>query len=69
MSSSPRGKKTSAPATTPIVPTRVTVSGETPSRISRWAIGLKTLVQNLRKRSSIVGWGDFLGREGVRGHR
>jgi len=33
--SCPRGKKIKAPATTPTVPTIVTVSGETPSRISR----------------------------------
>ena len=37
-----------------------------PSRISRWAIGLKTLVQNLRKRSSIERRADFLGRRARR---
>ena len=54
MSSSPRGKKTSAPDTTPIVPTMVTMSGVTPIFIRPCATGLKTLVQNWRNRSSIV---------------
>ena len=55
--------------TTPSVPTNVTVSGETPRRINKCAIGLKMLVQNLRKRSSIGGLEDFLRHEGVREQR
>src|SRR5215203_6305548 len=53
MRKSPRGKKISAPALTPIVPTQVTQSGLTPSRSSRSPSGAHTLDQNCRKRSSI----------------
>ncbi len=49
----PRGKKPKAPATTPTVPTIVTVSGETPHFINTCEMGLKRLVQKWRKRSSI----------------
>lgn len=45
---SPIGKKTSAPAITPAVPTRVTASGLTPRRSSRAANGVRTRVKNAR---------------------
>src|SRR5215213_238439 len=51
---SPRGKKISAPALTPIVPTQVTQSGLTPSRSSKSPSGAHTLDQNCRKRSSMA---------------
>ena len=57
ISSSPRGKNTSAPATTPTVPKKVTMLGVTPSRISRWARGFQTLVQKSRNLSSMVAAG------------
>src|SRR6478672_4899923 len=52
--SQPCGKNTSAPATTPAVPTRVTASGDTPQRRRRSTTGVKTLVQKARKRSSMA---------------
>src|SRR6476469_9876693 len=57
VSSLPCGKKTSAPAATPSVPTRVTASALTPSLMSRWATGEMTFVQKARKRSSMAGAG------------
>ncbi len=45
---SPRGKKTSAPATTPAVPIRVTASGLTPRRRRKAANGVRTRVKNAR---------------------
>ena len=56
-SSHPCGKKTSAPAQTPSVPTKVTAFGLTPIRRRRLPNGAQTLVQNWRKRSSMAGAG------------
>src|SRR5690242_1125574 len=53
-SSQPWGKNTTAPATTPRVPTRVTTSGDTPQRRRRSTTGVKTLVQKARNRSSMA---------------
>jgi hypothetical protein len=51
--SSPWGKKTSAPALTPRVPTRVTASGLIPSRRKSVTNGASTTVcQKVLKRSS-----------------
>lgn len=45
---SPRGKNTSAPATDPAVPIRVTASGLTPQRSSSAANGVRTRVKKAR---------------------
>ena len=50
----PRGKKISAPAHTPTVPTSVTTSALTPSLSRRLAIGAITLVQNCRNLLSMA---------------
>src|SRR3954454_13564676 len=57
VASLPCGKKTRAPAQTPSVPTRVTASGLTPRRISRWATGEMTFVKKARKRSIMAAAG------------
>src|SRR4051794_3802656 len=56
-SSSPCGKKITAPATTPTVPTKVTVLGLIPHLRNRLASGAQTLVQNWRNLSSMAGSG------------
>ena len=53
-SSWPRGKNTSAPATTPTVPTSVTASGLTPRRRKNLAIGGEQLGPEARNRFSIA---------------
>src|SRR5215216_3495138 len=53
----PCGKKITAPATTPSVPTNVTVLGLTPSRRSRLPRGAQTLDQNWRNLSSMAASG------------
>src|SRR3954453_1523623 len=55
--SCPCGKKTTAPATTPRVPTNVTVLGLIPQRRNRLPSGAQTLVQNWRNLSSMAGSG------------
>ena len=50
-SSWPCGKKTTAPAQTPRVPTSVTTSGLTPARSRPVTTGLKKAVQNARNLS------------------
>src|SRR3954454_15921965 len=51
----PCGKKITAPATTPRVPTKVTVLGLIPQRRDRLPSGAQTLVQNWRNLSSMSG--------------
>ena len=58
VSSSPCGKKTSAPAATPRVPTSVTASGLMPSRRNRWTNGASmTPCQKALNLSNIAGAG------------
>src|SRR5689334_8122264 len=51
--SHPCGKQISAPTSTPSVPITVTVSGEMPHLLNRFAGGAITAAQTVRKRSSI----------------
>src|SRR4051812_40068370 len=57
----PWGKKITAPATTPRVPTKVTVFGLRPQRRNRLPSGAQALVQNWRNLSSMAGSGYRVG--------